>query len=99
MPVNETNTTPYQDGFFRMLFSEKEHLLELYNAVSGENYGLDTKLELKNLEISVLDRRKNDVSFLLDDKFIVFLEQQSTINFNMPARFLLYCAKTYDIML
>ena len=28
----------YKDTFFRRLFSEKEALLSLYNAVSGANY-------------------------------------------------------------
>ena len=27
----------YKDRMFRMIFSEKEKLLELYNAVSGKN--------------------------------------------------------------
>ena len=40
----------YKDTVFRMLFSNKERLLELYNAVSGKHYddvdGLDKNREL-----------------------------------------------------
>ena len=90
--------SPYQDSLFRMLFSDKESLLELYNAVTGSNYGPETDLKITTLESEVFDRRKNDISFLLNDRLIVFLEQQSTVNFNMPLRFLLYAAKTYGIM-
>jgi len=91
-------TPPYQDGLFRLLFSDKEHLLELYNAVTGSNYGPETKVEITTLETEIFDRKKNDISFLLDDKLIVFVEQQSTVNPNMPLRFLLYAAKTYGKM-
>ena len=94
----KTTTPPYQDGIFRMLFSDKEHLLELYNAVTGSNYGPDTPLEITTLETEIFDRQKNDISFLLNGKLIVFLEQQATVNNNMPLRFLLYAAKTYGKM-
>ncbi|MBE6036908.1 MAG: hypothetical protein E7223_04700 [Clostridiales bacterium] len=55
-------------------------------------------MKLTTLESEIFDRRKNDISFLLNDRLIVFLEHQSTVNFNMPLRFLLYCAKTYGII-
>ncbi|MBQ9931666.1 MAG: hypothetical protein IJO79_04870, partial [Firmicutes bacterium] len=92
------STPPYQDGLFRLLFSDKEHLLELYNAVTGSNYGPEAEVEITTLDSEIFDRRKNDISFLLNGRLIVFLEQQSTVNRNMPLRFLLYCAKTYGIM-
>lgn len=90
---------PYQDGIFRLLFSDRDRLLELYSAVSGKDYGPETELQIQNTDASVFDRWKNDISFLVEDRLIVFMEQQSTINFNMPVRFLLYCSKTYGTML
>ena len=44
-------------------------------------------------------RQKNDVSFTVNDRFIVFAEHQSTINPNMPARMLSYAARTYEKLL
>ena len=38
----------------------------------------------------------NDVSCLVDDKIIVLAEHQSTINENMPLRFLQYIARLYE---
>lgn len=38
----------------------------------------------------------NDVSMLLDDKFIVLAEQQSTINNNMPLRCLEYVTRLFE---
>ena len=38
----------------------------------------------------------NDVSCLVDDKIIVLAEHQSTVNENMPLRFLQYIARLYE---
>ena len=38
----------------------------------------------------------NDVSCLVDNKIIVLAEHQSTINENMPLRFLQYIARLYE---
>lgn len=37
MEVSTANRN-YKDTVFRMLFSDKENLLSLYNAVAGRNY-------------------------------------------------------------
>jgi hypothetical protein len=47
---NNTATEPkanrnHKDSVFTKLFSEKEKLLELYNAISGENYPQGTEME------------------------------------------------------
>jgi hypothetical protein len=39
---------------------------------------------------------KNDVSFNMNNRVIVFSEHQSTLNGNMPLRDLLYVARTYE---
>ena len=43
--------------------------------------------------------RNNDLCFTIDDKFVVLIEHQSTINNNMPLRFLLYVAREYEKIL
>lgn len=43
--------------------------------------------------------RVNDISFMLDRKFIVFMEHQSSINENMPVRMLLYLGRVYEKIL
>ena len=40
--------------------------------------------------------RMNDVSFVVDDKVVVLIEHQSTINENMPLRCLMYIARLYE---
>lgn len=41
----------YKDTVFRMLFSEKEHLLSLYNAVTGKHYEDAEVLQIVTLKM------------------------------------------------
>ena len=86
----------YKDGVFRMLFNDKEAILELYNALTENNYPAGTKIEIKTLDNSIFGDIKNDLAFTIDDKLIVLIEHQSTVNPNMPVRMLCYIAKEYE---
>ena len=86
----------YKDGVFRKLFADKEKLIELYNALSGSDYSLDTELEIVTLDNSIFGDLKNDLAFVIDNKFIILVEHQSTVNPNMPLRMLIYLAQQYE---
>ena len=86
----------YKDGVFRKLFTDKEKLIELYNALSGSDYSPDTELEIVTLENSIFGDLKNDLAFVIDNKFIILVEHQSTVNPNMPLRMLIYMAHQYE---
>jgi hypothetical protein len=86
----------YKDSVFTKLFSEPELLLELYNAIEGSSYGLDTKIEINTLEDVLFLEQLNDISFTIDDKLVVLVEHQSSINKNLPLRFLMYIARVYE---
>ena len=45
-----TANRKYKDTVFRMLFSDRENLLSLYNAVNGSNYENSDALEIVTLE-------------------------------------------------
>ena len=85
----------YKDTVFRMLFSDKEELLVLYNAVNGTDYSDPDALEITTLESAVYMSMKNDISFVLDTKLSLY-EHQSTVNKNMPLRDLMYVAKVFE---
>jgi len=74
----------------------KNVALELYNAISGTNYGPETDIKMVTLEDVLYDVPINDVSFTIDNKLVVLVEHQSTINENMPLRMLLYVARSYE---
>ena len=86
----------YKDGVFRRLFNDKEKILELYNALTGENYPPDTDVKIVTLDNAVFGDMKDDLSFMIEDRFIILTEHQSTINPNMPVRELCYIAKQLE---
>ncbi len=84
----------YKDSLFRILFSEKEELLSLYNAVAGTNYTNPEELVVNTLADVIYLSMKNDISFIIDGKLSLY-EHQSTWNNNMPLRYLLYVGNLY----
>lgn len=48
----------YKDSVFTLLFSEKENLIELYNAIENTNYTPDTEIEINTLENVLFMERK-----------------------------------------
>ena len=99
--TRETNeNTPvanrkFKDTIFRMLFSEKEALLSLNNAVNDSNYTDADALEIVTLENAIYMGMKNDLAFILDMNLYLY-EHQSTINPNIPLRDLFYIAAEYQ---
>nr|WP_314995208.1 Rpn family recombination-promoting nuclease/putative transposase [uncultured Treponema sp.] len=95
-----TANRKYKDSVFVDLFSEdekaKENFLSLYNALHGTNLQLSCPVENIKLDNVMYMNIVNDVSCLVDNKIIVLAEHQSTINENMPLRFLQYIARLYE---
>lgn len=85
----------YKDTVFRMLFSEKENLLSLYNAVNGTDYKHPEDLEINTLENAIYMNMKNDISFVCGF-YLNLYEHQSTYNRNMPLRNLFYIARLLE---
>ena len=90
----------YKDSVFIKLFSNKKEIINLYNAIKDTNYDIEkTEIEIITLEKVLFMERNNDLCFTIDNKLVVLIEHQSTINNNMPLRFLLYIAREYEKIL
>ena len=90
----------YKDSVFVKLFSNKEEIVKLYNAIKGTNYNVeDTEINIITLENILFMERNNDLCFTINDKLVVLIEHQSSINNNMPLRFLMYIAREYERIL
>ena len=87
----------YKDLVFRKIFHDKEKLLSLYNALNHSHYEDPELLHITTLENAVYLSLQNDLSFVVDFD-LWFFEHQSTLNPNMPYRFLLYLASEYSKM-
>ena len=85
----------YKSRIFTMLFSDKERLLRLYNAMSRKNYTDPELLTINTLENAIYMSMQNDLSFLIDMRLNLY-EHQSTYNPNIPLRFLLYLSDLYS---
>ena len=99
-PTNLSNKTTianknYKDTIFRMLFSDRENLLSLYNAVNQKDYKNPDELEIVTLENAIYMGIKNDLAFIIDLNLYLY-EHQSTFNPNMPLRDLFYICNEYQ---
>ena len=90
----------YKDSVFTDLFySDRDaniNLLSLYNALYGTAY-TDPKIIRKvRLEDVIFKNFKNDIAFTVKDRRIILGEHQSTINYNMPLRNLMYFGREME---
>jgi hypothetical protein len=99
-PVKAKENKKYKDSVFVDLFSKcssaKENALSLYNALHGTAYDDESKIQFFVLDDILYQNFRNDISFIFNEAFLILSEHQSTINNNMPVRFLMYVAREYE---
>lgn len=54
----------YKDAVFRSYFKNKQRVLSLYRAVSGDNSLTEEDIELNDLAEALVNGKRNDVSFV-----------------------------------
>ena len=91
----QTHNRQYKDRLWRMIFNNKEDLLQLYNAINHTDYQNPDDLEVNTLENVLYLSMKNDVSFLVGGTMNLY-EHQSTFNPNMPLRGVFYFSRLYE---
>lgn len=91
LPVNRI----YKDRLYKMIFNDKSELLKLYNAINGTHYDDPAMLTITTLDNAIYMTMENDLSFIIDMRLALY-EQQSTVNHNLPLRFLMYITDIYS---
>ena len=91
LPVNRI----YKDRLYKMIFNNKSELLKLYNAINGTHYNDPAMLTITTLDNAIYMTMENDLSFIIDMRLALY-EQQSTVNPNLPLRFLMYITDIYS---
>ena len=91
----QTHNRQYKDRLWRMIFNNKEDLLQLYNAINHTDYQNPDDLEVNTLEDVLYLSMKNDVSFLVGGTMNLY-EHLSTFNPNMPLRGVFYFSRLYE---
>lgn len=84
----------YKDRLFRLIFRDKENLLQLYNAINDSHYTNPEDLMITTIDDVVYMGMKNDLSFMIDDIMSLY-EHQSTYSPNLPLRGLFYFSAMY----
>lgn len=95
--MNDTNTQ-HKDRLFKFIFGNPDHkewTLSLYNALNGSDYTDPEAIEFNTIENVIYMGTKNDVSFIVMDAMNLW-EHQSSVNPNLPVRFLIYAGQLYD---
>ena len=95
------NNRNYKDSVFVDLFAKdinaKENFVSLYNALHNTNLDYrTTNLEPVMIEQVLYKSFYNDIAMLIDNKIVILVEHQSTINENMPFRILEYITRIYE---
>lgn len=91
LPVNRI----YKDRLYKMIFNDKSELLKLYNAINGTHYDDPAMLTITTLDNAIYMTMENDLSFIIDMRLALY-EQQSTVNPNLPLRFLMCITDIYS---
>lgn len=92
----------HKDSLFIDLFCKdkkvgKENFISLFNALHNTNLDLaNTSLQEVNIENILYMALSNDIAMLVNNRLVVLLEHQSTINENMPLRLLEYISRIYE---
>ena len=89
----------HKNSVFSALFSTPEILRELYSAIEGIDIPPDTIVEINTLSDALYMNQINDLSFTINDRIVVLIEHQSTINENVPVRLLMYIGRVYELII
>jgi len=88
----------HKASMFSSLFGNPDVLRELYSAIEGIPIPPDIPIEINTLSDVLYKDKINDLSFLIDNRLVVLIEHQSTINNNIPLRLLIYIAYIYKMI-
>ena len=91
----------YKDSVFVDLHSKdkilsEQAVIDIYNALHDNKISKKDAIHFLKLKKVFFHHVRNDVAFTVNDKLIVLLEHQSTINRNMPFRCLEYITAMYS---
>ena len=80
-----------QDSMFTDLFRQQENLFDLYQTLHPED-AITESGDIRNITLTNVFTGgiMNDLGMQVGDRIIILTEHQSTVNYNMPARALMY---------
>lgn len=80
---------------FTTYFSDPVNAAQLYSALEGVEVSPED-IHFTTLEGVLFVARKNDMAFTVKNRVLVISEHQSTVNYNMPLRDIIYYGRTME---
>ncbi len=99
----EKENRKYKDSLFVDLFysdeTARKNLLSLYNALHGTDLEDEDLVRKIKIEDILYKNFNNDISCEVNNEVFVFGEHQSTVNPNIPIRYVMYAGRAYEQVL
>ena len=86
----------YKDSIFSTVFSTPEAIGDLYRSLNPSVNFEDSDIKVVTLDNSLVNDYYNDLGFMVGNRLIILVEEQSTFCPNMPLRILIYLAHEYE---
>ena len=95
---NSLSNREVKSDAFTAYFSDPKNAAQLYTALDGVKVRPE-EIHITTLESVLFVARKNDLAFVAQSKVLIISEHQSTVNFNMPLRSVIYYGRTMEKLL
>lgn len=92
---NSLSNREVKSDAFTAYFSDPKNAALLYTALDGVEVRPE-EIHITTLEGVLFVARKNDLAFVAQSKVLIISEHQSTVNFNMPLRSVIYYGRTME---
>ncbi len=97
IPLDQKVNPNSKDSIFCDLFRDPFYLLQLYSALHPEDdITRISDITLVTLENQMLRTQYNDLGFIVGNRLLVLIEEQSTWTINILIRILMYLGETYQ---
>lgn len=96
-PLDSKVNRKSKDSVFCDLFSDPKYILQLYSVLHPEDDVTKvTDITLVTLENQILRLQYNDLGFIVGNRLMILVEEQSFWSLNILIRFLPYLGDTYQ---
>jgi predicted transposase YdaD len=89
----------FKDSLFSNYFHDTKRVIELFNAINNTNISQNAEINFQTLTNVLICSLMNDLAFDIENKIVVLIEHQSSVNQNMPVRLLMYIGRIYEKIL
>ena len=96
IPLDKSANSKSKDSVFCDLFSDIKYVRQLYSVLHEEDDSAETSdITLVTLDHKMLRAQYNDLGFIIGNRLMILVEEQSKWSVNILLRLLMYLGETY----